>query len=236
MEKEIRIRVEKSEIKSDSVFGGIQGEGGARTLKISFDGEWDGLSKKITFYDGAMQNSVSVVLTDDKKTDGEYCIKIPAEPLATGGKLTYVIDGAADGIKQRSVQSELRVKYAAGSSNNSAADITPTEAQQLAASVNTLSEKIDGVEEVVADKADKTEIPTKLSELENDSVYLTQAKAIANFVQKGQISTALAKKADKEELDSLNTSVEQALDEIIALEESILTAETAEISDGEESL
>ena len=226
MEKEIKIKIEKSEIKETSVFGGIQGEGGARTLKISFDSEWSGLTKKITFFDGAMQNPVIIALTEDKKENGEYSVKIPSEPLKTGGKFTFIIDGTADGIRQRSVQRELRVKYAYPSKGTEETEtITPTVAEQLTASVNsniekttelsaevennkteigTLKGRATAAEAAIALKADKTELPKKVSELENDSGYLTEHQSLEAYAKKTEVSL----KADKTELSEIKTELE----------------------------
>lgn len=226
MEKEIKIKIEKSEIKETSVFGGIQGEGGARTLKISFDSEWSGLTKKITFFDGAMQNPVIIALTEDKKENGEYSVKIPSEPLKTGGKFTFIIDGTADGIRQRSVQRELRVKYAYPSKGTEETEtITPTVAEQLTASVNsniekttelsaevednkteigTLKGRATAAEAAIALKADKTELPKKVSELENDSGYLTEHQSLEAYAKKTEVSL----KADKTELSEIKSELE----------------------------
>lgn len=226
MEKEIKIKIEKSEVKETSVFGGIQGEGGARTLKISFDSEWDGLTKKITFFDAAMQNPVIIALTEDKNENGEYSVKIPSEPLKTGGKFTFIIDGTADGIRQRSVQRELRVKYAYPSKGTEEVEtITPTVAEQLTASVNSsiekttelsagvednkteigaLKERAAAAEAAIALKADKTELPKKVSELENDSGYLTEHQSLDDYAKK----TEVALKADKTELSEIKTELE----------------------------
>lgn len=202
MEKEIKIKIEKSEIKETSVFGGIQGEGGARTLKIGFDSEWDGLTKKITFFDAAMQNPVIIALTEDKKENGEYSVKIPSEPLKTGGKFTFIIDGTADGIRQRSVQRELRVKYAYSSKGTEEIEaITPTVAEQLTASVNsniekttelsaevednkteigTLKGRATAAEAAIALKADKTELSEIKSELESKKVDKAAGKGLSS--------------------------------------------------------
>lgn len=232
MEKEIKLTVEKSEVKETSIFGGIQGEGGARTLRISFDDEWTNLSKRITFYDGTMQNPVSVMLTEDKKTDGEYIVKIPSEPLKTGGKLIYIIDGSADGIKQRSVQKQLRVKFAPPLSENEAADITPSVLEQLEASVDDITKNYNTISEVLSENVSLSkELETRVFAAEQnlkakaDNAVLDSISAVINKeseriddIEKtvSKTENALGEKADKTDLEAkLDTKVDKTGDATI---------------------
>ena len=124
-------------LTQSSNYGGIQGEGGARTLKISFDDEWTELSKSVTFFDVNMKNPVKVMLTTlNKNTDGSYSVPIPKEPLKEGERFTYIIDGSTDGALQRSVKKELKVKYAPVSDSAAVPeDITPSLSDQLNLSI-----------------------------------------------------------------------------------------------------
>lgn len=46
-------------------------------------------------------------------------------------------------------------------------------------------------------KADKSQIPTKVSQLTNDSGYLTQHQSLADYAKKADVTTALNDKLDK---------------------------------------
>ena len=144
MEKEIIVKVEKGEIEQSGLFGGILGEGGARQLKIYFDNEWDGLLKEITFFDAGLLKKVRVYLTDDKKNeDNSYSVPIPFEVLLEDGVITYVIDGTKEGVRQRSVKKELKIKYAPESFGaEDGEEISQTEAEQLAEAINETAENL----------------------------------------------------------------------------------------------
>ena len=154
MEKIINVAVSGSELEQSTNFGGIQGEGGARHLKISFDEEWSAYSKSVTFLDANLENPVKILLTTaNLDADGTYLVAIPKTALLTGGKLTYIIEGATDGVLQRSVSKELKVKYAPEiGADDLDGVITPTEADQLNLSIQNEAERIDALFESKADE------------------------------------------------------------------------------------
>jgi len=200
LEKIINVKVSGSEIEQSTSFGGIQGEGGARYLKILFDEEWSAYSKSITFLDANLENPVKILLTTNNlDADGTYLVTIPATPLLTGGRLTYIIEGYADGTLQKSVSKELKVKYAPYVDAESLEGvITPTEADQLNLSIQSEAERIDALEE---SKAYLEESFSHFSESVNaqllskaDTSYVEDelsAKADSSFVE-----AELSKKAD----------------------------------------
>ena len=187
MEKIINVAVSGSELEQSTNFGGIQGEGGARHLKISFDEEWSAYSKSVTFLDANLENPVKILLTTaNLDADGTYLVAIPKTALLTGGKLTYIIEGVMDGAIQRSVSKELKVKYAPEIDADSLDGvITPTEADQLNLSIQNEAERIDALEEA---KSDLEESFLSLSESVNKQLL---SKADTSYVE-----AALSKKAD----------------------------------------
>ena len=62
---------------------------------------------------------------------------------------------------------------------------------------------ISNVEALVSPKADKTEIPTKVSELENDSGYISEADVdLDSYATKTYVTTEVSSKADKLYVDN----------------------------------
>lgn len=62
------------------------------------------------------------------------------------------------------------------------------------------------IQNILDNKADKTEIPTKVSELENDVSYLTEHQDISHLATKNDVSTAISELVDSapETLNTLN--------------------------------
>ena len=59
-----------------------------------------------------------------------------------------------------------------------------------------VTDEITAINEVVNNKANKTDIPTKTSQLTNDSGYLTQHQSLADYAKKSEVNTELSKKVD----------------------------------------
>lgn len=142
MDKTIDIYVNGSYIKKNNNTAGVQGEGNATTLHIIFDNSWADMAKSITYWDSRGENPVTITLTNELLVDLtvsllEYNTKIPAEPMAYEGKLTFVIDGYVSGVRQRSVQDTLYVKPALQVANQPV-DPTPTQAEQLQSAIEAI--------------------------------------------------------------------------------------------------
>lgn len=96
--------------------------------------------------------------------------------------------------------------------------------------IDTEKDRAEGVETEINDKldlkADKTEIPTKVSELENDAHYLTEHQSLDEYAKTSDVNASLALKADKTEIptdfytqEDVNRMVSQLLTRIENLEE-----------------
>ena len=137
MRRRIEVRVDGSHLTKDSATAGVQHEANSTLLRIKFDESWDGMAKSVTWWNANGLNPVVRVLTADMLEDINtntrvYLCPIPGEPLEVAGMCTLVIDGFLDGKRQRSVSDQLKVTaapYAAYA--GSAADPTPTQAEQL---------------------------------------------------------------------------------------------------------
>lgn len=158
--REIQMQIIGYEVKKASGCAGIQGEGNATSLLISFGEDWDGMAKKLTWINALGQDPVVRTLTADLLVDLAdntrlYRTVIPPEPLAYAGECTMVVDGYTDGVRARSVAVRLMVKHAPIVPSDPT-DPTPTQAEQLQAQIDTLLEDMSeqaGIAQAGADTA-----------------------------------------------------------------------------------
>lgn len=143
-------------------------EGTREYLKaeFSFSEEWDGMTKT-AFFRGADGNTYSQLLKDDACT-------VPAEALAASGRVGVSVSGTlgetviTTDIKSFSVPATL--------SGGTPSDPEPTLWQEVLDKL----EKVSEVEEKVTELDKKCDtIPTRVSQLENDSQYLPADGAIS---------------------------------------------------------
>ena len=144
MDRMIRVMVNGHYLTKDSNIAGVQYESNARVMRIEFDPGWDGIAKKVTFWDADSKNPVERVLTADLLEDmttntRAYLCPIPGEAMVVAGEMTFIIDGYVSGKRQRSMSDTLKVKAApfiekAGEPT----DPTPTQAEQLQVQIDTL--------------------------------------------------------------------------------------------------
>ena len=151
MRRRIEVKVDGSHITKDSGTAGVQHEANSTLLRIKFDESWDGMAKSVTWWNANGLNPVVRVLTADMLEDINtntriYLCPIPGEPLEEAGMCTLVIDGFLDGKRQRSVSDQLKVMPAPYAEYaGSAADPTPTQAEQLQAQIDTILGDIQNV-------------------------------------------------------------------------------------------
>lgn len=143
MARVINVGVNGEFIDKDSKFGGVQGEGNATTLHLTFDASWDGYGKRIVWRNAQGEDPVALVLTqsvdemaepDYKKR--EYDTPIPTEPLKLPGWCTFTIEGyKADtpGAIALTVSDALEVQV--NDSFYTPGEPTPTQAQQIMAAI-----------------------------------------------------------------------------------------------------
>ena len=134
-------------IKLSNKTAGAAGSFNAVSLSLTFDSAWDGTTKKLYFFDAYGNNAVYRLLTTDLLVDGAYIVPIPAEPLAYAGEMTITIRGidfATDGTTAEriimSASTTMKVLSAiAPASDVAPIEPTPTQAEQLLASVNSVT-------------------------------------------------------------------------------------------------
>lgn len=144
MDRLINVRVGGGHLWKDSRLAGNQGEANTKKLRIEFDDGWDGYAKKVIFWDAKGQNPVERTLTADMLEDINdstriYICPIPGEPMAEAGMMTFVIDGYLDGVRQRTLATEMEVVRAPIANNaGDPADPIPTQAEQLQVQIDTI--------------------------------------------------------------------------------------------------
>lgn len=134
-------------IKLSNKTAGAAGSFNAVSLSLTFDSAWDGTTKKLYFFDAYGNNSVYRLLTTELLVGGAYIVPIPAEPLAYAGEMTITIRGidfATNGTTAEriimSASTTMKVLSAiAPASDVAPVEPTPTQAEQLLASVNSVT-------------------------------------------------------------------------------------------------
>lgn len=137
MDRTILVKVNGHYLIKDNSRAGVQHECNAVRMRIEFDPGWDGLAKKVTFWNAAGKKPVERTLTADLLENmavnpRAYLCPIPGEAMEIAGDMTFIIDGYVDGKRQRSLSGTLRVEAAPFIEKaGEPADPTPTQAEQL---------------------------------------------------------------------------------------------------------
>lgn len=148
MDRLIEVKVNGHHLTKDNNVAGVQHESNATVLRIEFDPSWDGLAKKVTFWDALGQNPVERTLTADLLEDiahntRVYLCPIPGEAMVEAGNLEFVVDGWKDGRRSRSLSDTLKVKYAPEADMaGQPVDPSPTQAEQLQVQIDTMMGKV----------------------------------------------------------------------------------------------
>lgn len=146
--REIRAEVSQSFVKLSSDRAGVRGESNAARVKLSFDESWDGLAKKVTWWDARGLGAVEVLLTADLLEDitastRVYITTVPPEATRYAGRCTMVIDGCQGETRARSLSVGLEVSDAPIFNDPFIEnDPTPSRAEQLQGEIDTLLEDI----------------------------------------------------------------------------------------------
>lgn len=137
MDRRIEVKINGSYVTKDCRNAGVQHEGNVTYLRLEFDPGWDGYAKKITWWNAKGENPVALTLGADRlenlaESTRIYLCPIPAEALSECGECTFVVDGYADGKRQRSAADRLTVKEAPYEENpGESVSPTPSQAEQL---------------------------------------------------------------------------------------------------------
>lgn len=144
MDRIVRVKVCGHYLVKDNRKAGVQHESNAVVMRIEFDPGWDGMAKKITFWNADGKNPVERLLTADLLEDMSvdtrtYLCPIPGEAMEVDGEMTFILDGYVDGKRQRSISDTLKVEAAPFIERaDEPSDPTPSQAEQLQVQIDTL--------------------------------------------------------------------------------------------------
>lgn len=247
MDRKIVVEVNGSYLRKDNKIAGVQGEGNSTYLNLIFDEGWNGLAKKITFWNSKGVNPVEITLTTDHLTNMstsllDYTVSIPPEPLEFDGEMEYVIDGYKDGVRVRSLADKMVVKYAPTANNaGSPADPTPTQAEQLQKQIDTMlgdmqTERIKAETAAsTSQQAAETSVLAKESAESAAQTATTKAGEASDSASAAKTSEENAKQSEtnakaSEEIveNNTQTAINKALEAKQTLEEAITAKNSAE--------
>ena len=108
MDRLVEVKINGPYLKTDTSFGGVQGEANITTLRIGFDEGWSGFDKTLYFLNAKGELPVKIDLTAALVVgERTYAVLIPGEALCEGGWFSFIVEGALDGVVQRSVEGKL---------------------------------------------------------------------------------------------------------------------------------
>ena len=133
------IKANNYSITPRRVIAGTKGSYGIETLEFAFSAEWNGLTKRVTFYpvDGS---PVSVLYEDEP-------INIPAEVTASAGVAQFTLSGIRDGAVLISVTGYLDVFDSNDPVGDPAVQPTPSDVSRIISLMNEAVACADSVRE-----------------------------------------------------------------------------------------
>lgn len=145
----IEVRITGMFVHKDDKNAGVQGEGNATQLHITFDATWDGYGKRLIWRNAQGQDPVSLVLAQPEEDTQvrAYTTPIPAEALKLPGWCSFTVEGYRSGAEGEADSAALTVRdYLQVMENDSyysPAQPTPTEAQQILGALGQAVERVD---------------------------------------------------------------------------------------------
>ena len=149
MDEIINVIVNGNSLKKDSDCAGVQGECNSTKLRISFNDNWNGYAKLITFWNALGENPVKIqlgsnLLEDILSSHSVYIVPLPGEAMTEAGYNTFVIHGVVDGTVKRTVEGKLKVLPSRQADDaGEPQDPTPTQAEQLRAEIDAVLDDLE---------------------------------------------------------------------------------------------
>ncbi|MDR1116717.1 MAG: hypothetical protein LBL09_00515 [Oscillospiraceae bacterium] len=132
-ERQIILNVKGEFLDKSSKDAGVQGEGNATGIIITFDESWEAYTKRLVWHDAKGERPVAVLLSPELLIYPlTYKSAIPGEALTSPGWCSVTVEGFSPGepnVIQRSVKEFFEVK--ANYDAFTPAEPTPSQAQQL---------------------------------------------------------------------------------------------------------
>ena len=145
----IEVRITGMFVRKDDKNAGVQGEGNATQLHITFDATWDGYGKRLIWRNAQGQDPVSLVLAQPEEDSQQraYTTPIPAEALKLPGWCSFTVEGYRSGAEGEADSAAFSVRdylqVLENDSYYSPAQPTPTEAQQILGALGQAVERVD---------------------------------------------------------------------------------------------
>ena len=153
----IPVKVENDYMKGAGVPIGSAGSSKDVSLMISFGASWDGYSKRINWVDALGENATLTLLTPDMILPGStniYVVPVPGPPKSVPGNMMVTVQGyTISGDTIETVQVTTTAYFRVLPSDWKLDDddsITPTLAQQLQASIDSIIENFTQLEDAEA--------------------------------------------------------------------------------------
>lgn len=235
----INVQINGEFITKDNKNGGVQGEGNATQLHLTFDSSWEGYGKRIIWRDAQGENPVAVTLINsvsemaEGATSLEYDTPIPTEPLKYPGWCSFTIEGYQDSDPAAvalTVTDNLKVWV--NDTFYTPAEPTPSQAQQIMAAI----------EEIIPDMQELTleakswavgDTGTREGEDTDNAKYYSQSASINAASAATDAASALASKnAAEQAKENAAVSADNAR---FAAEQANISAEKAEAAIGKTS-
>ncbi len=153
---------------------GTKGSYGFCTLDFKFSSEWNGLTKKVTFYPRDDSGAVYLLLTGDE-------IKIPQEVMGCEGVNKYVVSGWRDEDVLISITGEIDVLSALSPDGVPAEEPTPDQMAQVLSLMQTAVDTANSVREDADNGVFKGEKGEKGDSGEMDCLAVSEGVLCAVF-------------------------------------------------------
>lgn len=120
------LTIGETAITPNSLDCGTKGSYGIYDMELTFSDEWDGLTKKISFYPPNRAAPVVVTMSSDDEV-----VPVPSEATASAGICKFIVSGVASGVSLISLEAAITVKETRIPATTPAGSPTPTEIQQI---------------------------------------------------------------------------------------------------------
>ena len=217
MQKIISCKVTDEYVQGTGAVVGAVGSHNDAALELSFSEIWDGTTKRIVWYDALGQNPTLTILTVDLLVPGEaevYRVPIPAEAKAVAGNLMMTIRGVvigSDGKEEKAVVSATATFVVLDSvwddNASESKDITPSQAEQLQAEVDSIKmdisatiesvKKLDEYVEITGDNVDASNLAASNAS-KAQAAASASATAASNSASQASTNAANAAKSAAE--------------------------------------
>ena len=244
MSKIIECQVNDEYVLGSGVVIGAAGSYGDVILRLKFNEMWDGLAIIATFRDALQQRSAVVSLLPSTRAvteDGSlaYLVKIPAEAKRLAGQATLTLSGYINAVMQTNESGEISYSveesgltntvttYFRVAESNSAVDddtsVTPNLAAQVLAELNEAAALNEEAKELLGNaNGTLSEIGGKLVEFDKAEAERRAEEDRRYDAEIERQNAETERNAKVEEIKILGGNIDAALDNILAIQKSLI--------------